>query len=262
MTIRTDDLMRADEGFVQPARAARLPAHVGIIMDGNGRWAAARGLPRLEGHRRGVEAVRRTVRAAREFDIRHLTLYAFSTENWSRPPQEVAGLMMLLKRFIRHDLAELHAHNVRVRIIGEREALAGDLRALLDEAEVLTRQNSGLTLIIAFSYGSRQEIAAAMQRLAVKIQRGELLPAAITPAMISAHLDTCGLPDPDLIIRTSGEERLSNFLLWQAAYAELIFLDLHWPDFGASDFAAALQEFAQRERRFGGVAVGRVKASP
>jgi undecaprenyl diphosphate synthase len=254
--------MRADEGYAPPIPATRLPAHVGIIMDGNGRWAAARGLPRLEGHRRGVEAVRRTVRAARDLDIRYLTLYAFSTENWSRPPQEVAGLMMLLKRFIRHDLADLHAHNVRVKIIGEREGLASDLCALLDEAEVLTRENSGLTLVIAFSYGSRQEIAAAVQRLAVKIQRGELSPQAITPELIAAHLDTCGLPDPDLIIRTSGEERLSNFLLWQAAYAELIFLDLHWPDFGASEFAAALQEFALRERRFGGVVAGRAKAAP
>jgi undecaprenyl diphosphate synthase len=250
---------QADE---DPGLARRLPVHVGIIMDGNGRWAAARGLSRLEGHRRGVEAVRRAVRAAIDLNIRYLTLYSFSTENWSRPAQEVAGLLMLLKRFIRHDLADLHANNVRVKIIGERQGLAPDLRALLTESEDLTRDNHGLTLVIAFSYGSRQEIAAAVQRIAVKLARGEVGAQEISPEMITDHLDTAGMPDPDLIIRTSGEERLSNFLLWQAAYAELVFLDLHWPDFDHNAFAGALETFAARERRFGKVSMVRVNAAP
>jgi undecaprenyl diphosphate synthase len=260
MTTRTDDFVH--QAGEEPGLVRRLPVHVGIIMDGNGRWAAARGLPRLEGHRRGVEAVRRAVRAAIDLKIRYLTLYSFSTENWSRPPQEVAGLLMLLKRFIRHDLADLHANHVRVKIIGDRQGLAADLRALLTESEDLTRDNRGLTLVIAFSYGSRQEIAAAVQRIALKVARGELLAQQISPELITDHLETSGMPDPDLIIRTSGEERLSNFLLWQAAYAELVFLDLHWPDFDHNSFAGALQTFAARERRFGKVAMVRANAAP
>ncbi|MEA2840539.1 MAG: undecaprenyl diphosphate synthase [Methylobacteriaceae bacterium] len=230
------------------------PLHVGIIMDGNGRWAAQRGLPRIEGHRRGVEALRQAVRAAPDFGIRYLTLYSFSTENWTRPPQEVSDLMTLLKRFIRNDLAELHSHNVRVKVIGLRNNLANDIGALLREAEDLTRHNSGLTLVIAFNYGSRQEIAQAAKLLAEKVASGRIAPDDITPTTLANHLDTAGLPDPDLIIRTSGERRLSNFLLWQAAYAELAFLPIYWPDFDRAAFAGALADYAHRERRFGGVA--------
>lgn len=230
-----------------------LPRHVGIIMDGNGRWAAARSLPRFEGHRRGVEAVRRAVRAAGDLGIQYLSLYAFSSENWSRPPQEVDDLMGLLKHFIRIDLADLHKQNVRVRIIGSRDNLADDLNALLNEAEEITRANTGLTLVIAFNYGSRQEITEAVRKLAMRAATGEIDPSAIDPAMISAQLYTADIPDPDLIIRTSGEQRLSNFLMWQAAYAELVFLPLHWPEFDAAAFDEALRQYANRERRFGGL---------
>jgi undecaprenyl diphosphate synthase len=230
------------------------PVHVGIIMDGNGRWAAQRGLPRIEGHRRGVEALRQAVRAAPDFGVRYLTLYSFSTENWARPPQEVSDLMGLLKRFIRNDLAELHSHNVRVKVIGQRTNLTNDIGALLREAEDLTRQNSGLTLVIAFNYGSRQEIAEAARQLATKVLSGRISPDDITPTTLGNHLDTAGIPDPDLIIRTSGERRLSNFLMWQAAYAELVFLPIYWPDFDRAAFAGALADYAHRERRFGGVA--------
>jgi undecaprenyl diphosphate synthase len=230
------------------------PTHVGIIMDGNGRWAQARGLPRIEGHRRGVEAVRDAVRSAIEFGLRYLTIYSFSSENWSRPASEVSDLMSLLKRFIRNDLAELHRQNVRVRIIGLRRNLTADLQALLDEAEELTRGNDGLTLIVAFNYGARQEIVEAARRLAREVQAGRLDAARIDEAVFGARLDTAGVPDPDLLIRTSGEQRLSNFLLWQAAYAELVFLPMHWPDFDRAAFEAALAQYAARERRFGGAA--------
>jgi undecaprenyl diphosphate synthase len=231
-----------------------LPRHVGIIMDGNGRWASARSLPRFEGHRRGVEAVRRTVRAANDLGIAYLSIYAFSSENWSRPPDEVSDLMGLLKRFIRNDLADLHKQNVRVRVIGSREGLASDLSSLLDEAEELTRDNTGLTLVIAFNYGGRQEIAEAAKQLALRAMRGEIDPEAIDPAAISASLYTAEIPDPDLIIRTSGEQRLSNFLMWQCAYAELVFLPIHWPDFDRAALESALAQYGSRERRFGGLA--------
>ncbi len=227
--------------------------HVAIIMDGNGRWAQARGLPRFEGHRRGVEAVRRSVRAAIEFGIPYLTIYSFSSENWSRPPDEVAMLMGLLKRYIRNDLADLHRSDVRVRVIGQRVGLAPDIAGLLDEAETLTASNRGLTLIVAFNYGARQEIVEAARRLAREAASGRLDPEAIDADLFSARLGAAEIPDPDLIIRTSGEQRLSNFLLWQAAYAELVFLPIHWPDFDQAAFAAALEEFAARERRYGGV---------
>lgn len=232
---------------------ACVPVHIGVIMDGNGRWATARNLPRFEGHRRGLEALRRCVRAAREMGIRYLTIYSFSSENWSRPAQEVSELMGLLKRFVRHDLAELHSHNVRVRIIGERTSLAREISLLLDEAENLTRDNTGLTLIVAFNYGARQEIAAAAARLAAEVAAGRLRPEDVTVERIGANLDTAGIPDPDLIVRTSGEQRLSNFLLWQAAYSEFVFLPIHWPDFDQAALQGALDEFARRERRFGGV---------
>ena len=234
------------------ADGGRAPEHVAIIMDGNGRWAQARGLPRFEGHRRGVEAVRVAVRSAIDFSIPYLTIYSFSTENWSRPPEEVSLLMGLLKRFIRNDLADLHHSDVRVRVIGERAGLAPDIVALLDEAEALTRANRGLGLTVAFNYGARQEIVEAARILAREAAAGRLDPGAIDAEALAARLGAPDIPDPDLIIRTSGEQRLSNFLLWQAAYAELLFLPIHWPDFDRAAFEAALQHFAARDRRFGG----------
>jgi len=236
-----------------PAPGSRVPSHVAIIMDGNGRWAASRGLMRLEGHRRGVAAVRRTVEAASELGIRVLTLYGFSAENWSRPRTEVAGLMNLLRLFIRDDLATLHRANVRVRIIGERAGLEPDILALIEKSEALTRDNTGLVLVVAFNYGARQELARAAAALAQAAQAGEVDPASITAENLGAYLDTADLPDPDLVIRTSGEQRISNFLLWQAAYAEFVFLPMHWPDFDRAALEQALAEFAGRDRRFGGI---------
>ena len=229
---------------------------VGIIMDGNGRWAEARGLPRFEGHRRGMEALRRCVRCAPGLGVRYLTLYSFSVENWTRPPEEVNDLMGLLRLYLRRDLAELNTNGVRVKIIGERSGLPSGISELLDEAEATTRANSKLDLVLAFNYGGRQEITRAMQRLAHRVAAGALAPEAISVREIDAALDTGGLPDPEVIIRTSGEQRLSNFLLWQAAYAEFIFLPALWPDFDAAMFAAALEEFKGRTRRFGGRNVG------
>ena len=233
------------------SRSARTPSHVAIIMDGNGRWALARGLPRFEGHRRGVEAVRRAVRSAIEHEVQFLTIYSFSSENWSRPPEEVAILMGLLKRFIRNDLAELSAHGVRVRVIGERDNLTPDIVALIVEAETLTANNRGLTLTVAFNYGARQEIVEAARRMAIDVRDGRLDAQSIDQNELAERLDTTGLPDPDLTIRTSGEMRLSNFLLWQAAYAELVFLPILWPDFDDAAFLSALDQYAARERRFG-----------
>ena len=230
-----------------------VPAHVAIIMDGNGRWANARGLPRAMGHRKGVEAVREAVKTASECGVSYLTLFAFSSENWSRPESEVSDLMGLLKTFIRRDLAVLHKQNVRIRIIGDRQNLSGDILPLLLEAEETTRANTGITLVIAFNYGARDEMARAMRVLATEVAAGRLDPSAITPERIGASLDTAGIPDPDLVIRTSGEERLSNFLLWQAAYAELMFIPEFWPDFSRETFIAALSRYAMRERRFGGL---------
>lgn len=235
------------------ADGAPMPRHVAIIMDGNGRWAARRGLPRFEGHRRGVEAVRRTVRASIEIGIGTLTIYAFSTENWARPASEVNELLGLLRRFIRNDLADLHARNVRVRIIGERSGVSEDLQKLLAEAETVTRANTGLTLVIGFNYGSRQEIAAAVRRIARLAADGALDPETVDAAMIDRHLATDGLPEPDLLIRTSGEQRLSNFLLWQLAYTEFVFLPVLWPDFDRQHLEEAVAVFRGRDRRFGGV---------
>jgi undecaprenyl diphosphate synthase len=230
-----------------------VPRHVAIIMDGNGRWAAARGLPRSEGHRRGVEALRRTVRAAGDIGIGILTIFSFSAENWTRPASEIRDLMGLLRRFVRHDLAELHKNGVHVRIIGERGDLDPEIRKLLEEAEELTRNNDKLTLVVAFNYGARQEIARAAQRLAAEVAAGRLPAEAITADGLSAHLDAPDLPDPDLIIRTSGEQRLSNFLLWQAAYSELVFVPTYWPDFDRAALESAITEYRRRERRFGGL---------
>ena len=230
-----------------------VPRHVAIIMDGNGRWAAARGLPRVEGHRRGVQALRKTVRAAHDLGIAVLTIFSFSSENWSRPASEIKDLLGLLRRFIRNDLADLHKSNVRVRIVGERDDLDRDIRLLLEEAEDLTRHNDGLTLVVAFNYGSRQEIARAARRLAAEVAQGRLSVEAISPDLIARQLDTADLPDPDVIIRTSGEQRLSNFLLWQSAYSELVFVPINWPDFDRAALEGAIAEYRRRERRFGGL---------
>ncbi|MCF8477187.1 MAG: isoprenyl transferase [Pseudolabrys sp.] len=243
----------------QSARAAaemtpfEVPRHVAIIMDGNGRWASARGLPRVEGHRRGVEALRRTIRAAGEIGIKVITIFSFSSENWSRPAAEIGELMGLLRRFIRNDLAELHKSGVRVRIIGEREGLDADIGRLLVEAEDLTKDNTGLTLVVAFNYGARQEITRAARRIAEEVTKGNLKLDAISNETVAGFLDAADLPDPDLIIRTSGEQRLSNFLLWQAAYSELVFVSVNWPDFDRAALEAAIREYQQRERRFGGL---------
>jgi undecaprenyl diphosphate synthase len=230
-----------------------IPEHVAIIMDGNGRWAKQRGLPRTIGHNKGVEAVRETVKAAGDAGVKFLTLFAFSSENWSRPESEIEALLGLLRRFIRRDLADLHRENVRIRIIGERDNLRGDILPLLLEAEETTRNNTAMTLVIAFNYGSRNEIARAVARIAVDVAAGLISPDAVDAEMISRRLDTADIPDPDLIIRTSGEERLSNFLLWQAAYSELVFLPCYWPDFDRQQFEDALRIFAARDRRFGGL---------
>jgi undecaprenyl diphosphate synthase len=231
-----------------------MPRHVAIIMDGNGRWAAARGLPRAEGHRRGVEALRRTIRAAGEMGIKIVTIFSFSAENWSRPASEVGELMGLLRRFVRNDLAELHKSNVRVRVIGERTGLEPDIGRLLVEAEELTKNNDGLILVVAFNYGARQEIVRAAKRVAQAVKQGELGLSDIDMDLLGRFLDAPDIPDPDLIIRTSGEKRLSNFLLWQAAYSELVFVPTYWPDFDRATLESAIREYQQRERRFGGLA--------
>jgi undecaprenyl diphosphate synthase len=230
-----------------------MPRHVAIIMDGNGRWAKARGLPRTAGHRAGVERVREAVRTAAEAEIEYLTLFAFSSENWNRPQQEVSDLMGLLRFFIRRDLAELHRENVCIKVIGCRKTIQPDIRALLNEAEDRTRGNTGITLVIAFNYGARDELVRAVRKIAEAVQSGDLDAASITEATVSAHVDTAGIPDPDLVIRTSGEQRLSNFLLWQAAYSEFVFMPCLWPDFDRSAFHDALAEFSRRDRRFGAV---------
>ena len=230
-----------------------IPQHVAIIMDGNGRWASQRGLPRFEGHRRGVEALRKTIRSAEELGIRYLTVYSFSSENWKRPAAEVSDLMGLLRRFIRNDLAELHSRNIRVRVIGVKEGLAPDIVALLDESEQLTRHNTGLTFVVAFNYGARREIAEAARLIAQAAKAGEIDVEAIDEKLVSNYLNTVGIPDPELVIRTSGEQRLSNFLLWQASYSEFVFTSGHWPDFGGDALIEALQTYQSRDRRFGGI---------
>lgn len=229
------------------------PRHVAIIMDGNGRWARERGLPRTLGHRQGVEAVRRTVRAAIDLKINYLTIFSFSSENWKRPLEEIDDLMGLMKRFIRRDLADLHKAGVRIRMIGERQKVDAELMALIDEAVEVTAENTVMTLVIAFNYGSRGEIAKAARKLAENVASGALQPHDITVERIAAALDTADIPDPDLLIRTSGEMRLSNFLLWQTAYTEFVFLDTYWPDFDAAVLQGAIEDFRARERRFGGL---------
>ncbi len=227
------------------------PQHIAIIMDGNGRWASSRGLPHIAGHKAGIEAVRRTLDAAVENGIAHLTLYGFSSENWRRPPKEVEDLMGLLRLYLKGELAQLHKEGVRLSIIGEREKFDADIIRMIEQAESLTARNTKIHLTIALSYGGRQELLRAMRRLGGKIAKGELSPESIDEAMLQTELYTHGTPDPDLIIRTSGEKRLSNFLLWQSAYAEFVFVDTLWPDFSSEDLARALDEFNRRERRYG-----------
>jgi undecaprenyl diphosphate synthase len=230
-----------------------VPRHVAIIMDGNGRWAAARGLPRSAGHRQGVEALRQAVRTAADLGIEYLTIYSFSSENWSRPAAEVSFLLDLLRRFIRTDVAELHRAGVRITVIGERAGLDPAIVALLEDAERLTRENTALRLVVAFNYGSRQEITRAARAVAQKVAEGKISPADVTQAVLANHLDTGGMPDPDLLIRTGGERRLSNYLLWQCAYTEFVFVPEYWPDFSSDIFRAAIAEYHSRDRRFGGI---------
>ena len=227
------------------------PLHVAIIMDGNGRWAASRGLPRVAGHREGARAVRRAIEAAIASGVGWLTLYAFSSENWRRPAGEILDLTGLLRHYLRTEIAELRANGVRLRVIGDRDRFEGDIRTQLLAAERSTAVNSRLNLTVALSYGGRDEIVAAARALAEAARAGGLDPAALDDAAFTGALSTAGMPDPDVVIRTSGEQRLSNFLLWQSAYAELVFQDVLWPDFGPTHFAAALAEYARRERRFG-----------
>lgn len=241
----------------EDSRPLRPPAHVAVIMDGNGRWAKARGLPRTAGHKKGVDAVRRTVEAAGDLGIGYLTIFSFSSENWRRPEEEVSDLMQLLRFYLRSEIADLHRNGVRLRVIGDRSRLSEDINRLIENAESLTRDNRRLTLVVALSYGARQEIALAARRLAEEVRAGTLDPKDIDEDSVSSRLFTADIPDPDLIVRTSGEKRISNFLLWQAAYAELVFLDTLWPDFTKRDLEAAIEEFHRRERRFGATAGSR-----
>ncbi|MGF1624114.1 MAG: isoprenyl transferase [Alphaproteobacteria bacterium] len=227
------------------------PQHVAIIMDGNGRWARSRGLPRVAGHRRGAESVREAVKAASRLGLRYLTLFGFSSENWKRPFSEVEDLMGLLRRYLRSEVSELHAQGVRLRVIGDRGRLARDIVDLIADAEALTKRNAGLTLVLALSYGSRAELTQAVRRIAADVGEGRITVEQIDEAMVGSHLYTADIPDPDLLIRTSGEQRVSNFLLWQCAYAEMIFLDILWPDFSGEHLAEAVREYARRERRYG-----------
>lgn len=231
-----------------------LPVHVAIIMDGNRRWARARGMPPVYGHRQGAEAVRRAVECCGRLGVRYLTLYAFSAENWARPRAEVSELMNLLRFYLRREIAELDRNGVRVRVIGERGRLDPDIREMIAMAEQRTRANTKLDLIVALNYGGRQELVRTARRLAAEVEAGTLDPDEIDEATIAAHLDTCDVPDPDLLIRTSGEQRISNFLLWQLAYTELVFLRVAWPDFGEEHLREAVSEFARRERRYGATA--------
>ncbi len=229
------------------------PRHVAIIMDGNGRWAQARGRPRLFGHHAGARRVREIVESCPGLGVEYLTIFAFSTENWKRTQTEVAGLMNLFRRYIMKEMQEFVRYDVRVRFIGDRLRLEDKLRALMDEAEAMTSHCSGLNLTVAINYGGRDEVARATKRLAVDVAEGRLRPEDVDLETLPRYLDTCVLPDPDLVIRTSGEARISNFLLWQSAYAEYEFIDTLWPDFSAEIFAEVLSQYGARERRFGAV---------
>jgi len=232
------------------------PRHVAIIMDGNGRWAKMRGLPRTAGHKRGAESVRNAVSAARKLGISYLTLFGFSSENWKRPEGEVRALMGLLRLYLRSEVEELHRNGVRLRVLGERSRLDPDIVSLIEDAEARTRDNTELTLLLALSYGSRQEMVTAARTLAAEAKAGLIDPEEIDEDAVAGRLFTAGIPDPDLLIRTSGECRISNFLLWQCAYAEMLFLDTLWPDFDEADLERAVRDFICRERRYGAVAVG------
>lgn len=248
MSSRSDQETSATAGLIP------VPQHVAIIMDGNGRWAKKRGMPRTFGHRQGAETVKAVVRAAAELGVRYLTLYGFSTENWSRPADEVSELMSLMRHYVRGNIADLHKNGVRLKIIGERWRLDKDILEMIENAETLTENNDKITLTIAFSYGGRQELLHAVQAIAKDVAAGKLAPEAITETTLGNALMTADLPDPDLLIRTSGEQRLSNFLLWQMAYTELMFVDTYWPDFGKADLQAAIDSFRGRDRRFGKIA--------
>lgn len=243
--------VHSDVGLQIGRGSPPVPRHVAVIMDGNGRWAAARRLPRLAGHRAGAQAVRRCIQAAIASGVEWLTLYAFSSENWRRPAEEVTDLTGLLRHYLRHELAELNREGVRLRVIGERERFDADMRAEFERAERLTAGNTRLKLMVALSYGGRSDILHAALRLAEAVRSGLVDPRDLDEAGFARFLSTDGIPDPDLLVRTSGEFRLSNFLLWQTAYAELVFLDVLWPDFGAAHFADALDRYARRDRRFG-----------
>ncbi|HVV32193.1 MAG TPA: isoprenyl transferase [Vitreimonas sp.] len=234
-----------------PAQAPA-PRHIAIIMDGNGRWARQRMRPRTFGHAEGVEALRRTVEAASELGVQYLTVFGFSTENWRRPVEEVNALFDLLRLYVARDLDRLNKNGVRIRIVGERDGLQRDIAGIIDDAEAKTRANTKLNLTIAFNYGGQSEIARAAQRAAVDVAAGKLAVADLTTERFAGYLDTAELPPPDLLIRTSGESRLSNFMLWQAAYAELVFLDVLWPDFNKSSLEEAIEQYRRRDRRFGG----------
>lgn len=231
----------------------RIPVHVGVTMDGNGRWARQRGKPRTEGHREGIKSLKRLVEYAIRYGVAHLTVFSFSSENWRRPKDEIEFIFKLLKRFVDSDLQELKANNVRVRIVGDRTVLGPDLQEIIARVESETADNEGLNLNVAFNYGGRGEIAAAARELAEEVAAGRLDPGQIDERTVSDRLYTADIPDPDLMIRTGGEQRFSNFLIWQAAYAELVFLDTYWPDFKETDFLEAIETFSARERRFGGV---------
>lgn len=231
----------------------KIPAHIAVIMDGNGRWAQARGKQRTEGHVEGVKALRRLVDAADRHGVRHLTVFSFSSENWRRPRDEVNFIFGLLYRFVASDLAALHRNNVRVRIIGSKQGLDDGLRRVLGEVEKKTAKNTGLELIVAFNYGGKAELTEATRRIAESVAAGQLRPEDITEQTIEAALFTVGVPDPDVIIRTSGEQRVSNFLLWQGAYSELIFVEENWPDFSEEIFVRVLHQYTARKRRFGGI---------
>ncbi|CCQ73984.1 isoprenyl transferase [Magnetospira sp. QH-2] len=229
------------------------PVHVAIIMDGNGRWAKARKLPRAAGHKKGADAVKKVVRAAGELGVSYLTLYSFSSENWKRPPSEVKDLMGLLRLHLKSEIADLHKNNVRLLVIGDRSGLAADIVDLIEIAETKTGGNTGLTLVLALNYGGRGDIAATAQRLAAEAAAGRLNAEDITEDLFSDHMDTAGMPEPDLLIRTGGDQRISNFLLWEMAYTEFLFVEKFWPEFGADDLEKAVMDFKGRERRFGAV---------
>ena len=238
---------------LSPEAKASLPQHVAIIMDGNGRWAKHRSLPRIEGHRQGAESARTIIRTAGELGIKYLTLYAFSAENWNRPKDEVDALMKYLIHYLKTETPELNKNNVRLEVIGQIYRLPENVQEHLKKSIAILSKNNGLTLVMALSYGSRIEIVDAVRGIAEKVKRGKLDPADITEQVFAQHLYTRNIPDPDLLIRTSGEMRVSNFLLWQISYAELVITPTLWPDFRKPQFFAALEEYARRHRRFGGV---------